>query len=76
MCGLTSTRGHDLALVLSHGATLQHDAMTVVYEAIQDGIGQRRFIDIGVPLIDWQLARDQRRFLVVTILEDLQQVAL
>lgn len=46
-----------------------------MHEAIEDGISERRFIDIGVPLIDWKLAGDQRRFLVVTILEDLQQVA-
>ena len=50
--------------------------MAVVHESIEDGVGERRFIDVGVPLIDGKLTGDERGFLVVTILEDFQQVSL
>ena len=50
--------------------------MTVVHQPIEDGIGERRLVDVGMPLIDGKLAGDERRFFVVAVFEDLQQVAL
>jgi hypothetical protein len=63
MWGLASTRSDDLALVLAHGAALQHDAVAVVDEAVEDRVRERRLVDIGVPLIDGKLTRDERGFL-------------
>ena len=44
-------------------------------EPIEDGIGERGFVDVGVPLLDGELASDQRGSLIVAILQDLQQIA-
>jgi hypothetical protein len=47
--------------------------MAVVDDAVEDGVCERGLVDVGVPLIDGELAGDQRGFLVVAILEDLQR---
>lgn len=49
--------------------------MAVVDEPIEDGIGERGFVDVGVPLVEGKLTGGQRGFLVVTILQDFQQIA-
>lgn len=64
------------ALELAHRAALERDAMTVVHESVEDGVGERRLVDVCVPLIDGKLAGDERGLLVVAILEDLKQVSL
>lgn len=46
--------------------------MAVMDEPVEDGIGERRLVDVGMPLIDGKLAGDERGFLVVSILEDFQ----
>lgn len=67
--------GHGDTLLLTHRATLEREAVAVVHESIEDGIGERGFVDIGVPLLDRQLTGDERGLLVVTIVEDFEQVA-
>ena len=68
-----SSTGEDVgAFVLSHRTAFESDAITVVDEPIEDGVGERRLVDVGMPLIDGELAGDERGFLVVAILQDLQ----
>ena len=50
--------------------------MTVVHEPVEDRIGERGLVDVRVPLLDGELAGDERGLLVVTILEDFEQIAL
>ena len=44
-------------------------------QAIEDRICDGRILEVSVPLLEGQLARDQRRPAVVAVIEDLQQVA-
>ncbi len=43
---------------------------------VQDGIGKCGLVDVRVPLIDRKLTGDERGFLVLAILEDLQRIPL
>jgi hypothetical protein len=61
--------------VLAHRFTLEHQTIAVVHEAIEDGIGEGAIAEEGVPLIDGKLARDEGGAAIVTIVEDLEQVA-
>ena len=49
--------------------------MGVMYEAIEDSVGEGRIADDLVPGIDRQLAGDQRRAGAITVLDDLHEVA-
>ena len=49
--------------------------MGVVNDAIEDGIGQRWIADYLVPTVDWHLAGDQDGAGVISILDNLQEVA-
>lgn len=51
------------------------DAMGVVNDAIEDGIGQRWIADDLVPTVDWHLAGDHDGAGVISILDNLQEVA-
>lgn len=62
--------------MFSHRAAFQIEPVAVVYQSIKDGVGERRFIEVGVPLIHGELAGDDRGLAVVPIVEDLQQIAL
>ena len=44
-------------------------------DAVEDGVGERGYPDQIVPAVDGNLADDDERALVVTILDDLQQIA-
>ena len=46
-----------------------------MHKPIEYGIGQRRFADVVVPLFDGELARDEGRFAIVPVIEDLEQIA-
>lgn len=48
--------------------------MALVNQAVQDGIGKRRFAEIGVPGVHRQLAGDQCGSGVHAVIEDFQQV--
>ena len=43
-------------------------------EPVEDRVGDRRVLQVRVPLLDRDLAGDQRRASVVAIVEDLEQV--
>jgi hypothetical protein len=61
---------------LAHGfsGNLQLDAMAVVYEAVEDGIGQRRLTQIRMPGVDRELTGDERGAGVDAVIEDFKQV--
>ena len=43
----------------AHGlGGLEHDLVTAVHNPVEDGIGQRRVVEVGVPILDRQLAGD------------------
>jgi len=62
--------------LLAQAFSFQLDAMGVVDEPVQDGVGQGRVADDVVPAVDWHLAGDDQRPGIVAIFDDLQQVAL
>jgi hypothetical protein len=49
--------------------------VSVVEQAIADGVGQRGLAEVVVPLGGWELAGDDRRAAAVAVFEDLEQVA-
>jgi hypothetical protein len=48
----------------------------VVDEAIEDGVGDGRAADDFAPLLDRNLASDDRRSALVTVFEDFEEIAL
>src|ERR1700732_1395530 len=50
------------------------DAMGVVNEAVEDGVGISRVADEGVPFVDRDLAGEDGRAAPITFLEDLVEV--
>ncbi len=61
--------------LFSHGLTLEFDLVGVVDHSIKDRIGQRRIVEILVPLADRQLTHDKSRAVPVPVIEDLQEIA-
>ena len=49
------SRSVKCALSFAHGFALQVEAVAGMDDAIEDGVGDGRIVEIGVPLIDWQL---------------------
>ena len=58
----------------SHGLADEIDAVGVVDEPIEDGVGVGGVADEGVPVGDGDLAGDEGGFAAVTVFEDFQQV--
>ena len=52
----------------------QVQVIGVVNDAVQDGVGQSWIIEVGMPLLDLELAGDDGGGLVVAIIEDFQQI--
>src|ERR1700682_306135 len=48
--------------------------MAAVDDAIEDSVGQRRIVEVCVPVVDRQLTGDQRRFAGDAIVEQFEQV--
>src|SRR6267143_6260615 len=48
--------------------------MTVMHEAVQDRIRERRLTEVGVPFVDGELAGDQARAGVDAVIEDFQEI--
>ncbi len=48
--------------------------MRSVHETIEDGIGDGRIVEPGVPVVDRQLAGDERRLVGAAIIDDFEQV--
>ena len=47
--------------LVAQGPPLELDLVAAVHHPVQDRIGQRRIVQVGVPGLDRQLAGDQRR---------------
>ena len=62
-------------VALALGLSLELDAIGVVDDAIEDGVGDRRFADHGWPLLHRDLTGDEDGLAPVARLHDLQQVA-
>src|SRR5258708_27594218 len=60
--------------MLAHRLTFEGKSVAVVDQPIEDRIRDGRILEVGVPLLDGQLARDQCRPAVVAIVEDLQEI--
>ena len=59
----------------AHGLALERDAIGVVHQPIEDRVGMGGFTDHFVPEIHGQLAGHHGGFAVVTVIEDVEQVA-
>jgi hypothetical protein len=59
----------------AHAFALEGDPVRVVYKAIEDRVGDGRIGDRVMPVIDRQLACHDRGAAVVSILDDLEDVA-
>src|SRR6266542_3512595 len=62
-------------VLLSHAFSGELKAVSVVNEAVQDGVAQGGVTDDVVPMFDGDLAGDDGRGATVAIIKDLQQVA-
>src|SRR5580658_6925165 len=62
-------------LLLPHRLTFEGKPVAVVDQPVEDRIRDGRILKVSVPLLNGQLACDQRRLAVVAIVEDLEQVA-
>ena len=60
--------------VASHGFAAHFDAMGVVDEAVEDGIGVGGITDHFMPSGDGELAGDERRAAPISVLEDFEQM--
>ena len=46
-----------------------------MHQAVEDGVGECRVADRGMPMLDLQLTGDDRRAGAVPVIEDLQEIA-
>lgn len=53
----------------AHRLAFEDDAIGVVYQSVEDGIGEGGIAQVGVPAVDGQLARHQRGGFVVAVVE-------
>ena len=51
------------------------DAIGVVNDAVENGVGERGNANQGVPTVDGNLTGDYERTFVITILDDFEQIA-
>ena len=61
-------------VLLSHAFSGELKAVSVVNEAIQDGVAECWIADNVVPMFDWDLAGNDGGGATVAIIEDLQKV--
>ena len=59
----------------AHGLAFKDQSIAVVHDSIEDRVGNGAITQVGVPLIDRKLARDERGASIVAIIEDLKQIA-
>ena len=59
----------------AQAVSLQGEAVGVVDEAVEDGVGDGRIADDLVPVIDGQLAGHDGRAAAVPIVDDLEEIA-
>ncbi len=63
-----------LGLALAHGLPFEGDAVGVVHQPVEDGIGQRWIADERMPMLDGELAGDERGALAIAVIEQFQEV--
>lgn len=56
--------------------TGEGESIAVVDESVEDGVGERGIVEVGVPLVDRELTGDEGGLPVVAVVEDLEEVAL
>lgn len=61
-------------LLFSHGSSFQFDSVCIVYEPVEDGVGQRGVAHVVVPELEGKLAGDDGGGAAVAVLEDLQEI--
>ena len=59
---------------LAHRWAVQFEAVAVVHEAIENGVGKRRLVDDVMPGIDRQLRRNQRRTRAIAVFDDFHEI--
>ena len=73
-CLLRGGGGRQLRKAFSHGLSFQIDPVSVVYEAVEDGVAEGGVGDDLVPMIDGQLGGDERRSVAMAVIEQLEQI--
>src|SRR5215469_9728341 len=63
-----------IASLFAHRFAAHLDTVSVVHQAVQDGVSQRGIADLLVPARDWQLRGQDHRAGLVAILRDLPEV--
>jgi len=74
--GASFRRPSGLGPAFPHGITGELDFVCVMDQAVEDGVGKGRLIDVGVPFRDGELARDNGGRLAVTVVDDLEEISL
>jgi hypothetical protein len=59
----------------SHAVSFEDEAVSVVDEAVEDGVGDGRIGDDLVPMLDRHLAGDDGRSALVAIVDDFEEIA-
>jgi len=67
--------GVSQVFVLSHGFSAQSELVGVMHQPIEDGVGEGGIADRGVPLLDGDLAGDDGGAALISIVDDLEQIA-
>jgi hypothetical protein len=60
--------------VPAHAFAVEFDAVSVMDETVQDGVGIGRIADDFVPAVDWKLGGDHRGAAAVSFFEDFQEI--
>src|ERR1700742_1786857 len=59
---------------LSHAVSFKGDAVGVVYDSVQDGVGNSGFAYHVMPLCDGKLGGDERGFSPIAFFEDFEEI--
>lgn len=65
----------EAGVLFSPAFSCEFEAVSVVDQAVENGVGEGRICDRLVPVLDGQLAGDDGGAAAVTILEDFEKVA-
>jgi hypothetical protein len=72
--GVWSSLSWLLDSVPAHAFAVEFDAVSVMDETVQDGVGIGRIADDFVPAVDWKLGGDHRGAATVSFFEDFQEI--
>ena len=67
--------GGQCRVAFSHGLSFQMDAVSVVDEAVEDGVAEGWIADDLMPVIDRHLGGDERGSVAMSVIEQLEQIA-